>query len=235
VLRERLRASLPLHYALRSRRDEPLKMHRVRDPSAPGLLRRFAAICYDSLVLAALAMLVTAALLFFTGGAAISAGNPAFRILLVVVAVLYFVWFWMHGRQTLGMRAWRLRVERFDGGALGWSDALARAATATLSWAACGLGFLWALVEPQRLAWHDRLSRTRLLRTPRSAHAYEPDQHDDGEQREGHRAHEYRRQLEDGAARGERAGSDEIDDADEHPDHQPLAGAGAPQRPEDER
>src|ERR1044072_6744286 len=111
-------------------------MHRARNPSAPGLLRRFAAICYDSLVLASRAMLVTSALLFFTGGAAISSGNPAFRILLVVVAVLYFSWFWMRGRQTLGMRAWRMRIERFDGKVLGWSDALARAAAAMLSWAA---------------------------------------------------------------------------------------------------
>jgi uncharacterized RDD family membrane protein YckC len=207
----------------------------VNDPRAAGLLLRLAAICYDSLVLGALAMIVTAALLSFTGGVAITAGNPAYRVLLLVVAVLYFTWFWMRGRQTVGMRAWRLRVERFDRSALDWPDALARAAAAMLSWAACGLGFLWALVDPQQLAWHDRLSRTRLVRVPASAHAHESDQHDDAERDERERGHEHRRQIEDGAARGERARGDEIDDADEHPDHEPLARAGAAQRSEHER
>ena len=60
----------------------------MNEPRPAGLLRRLAAICYDSLVLAALVMLVTAALLVFTGGVAISAGNPAYRILLLVVSVL---------------------------------------------------------------------------------------------------------------------------------------------------
>jgi len=30
-----------------------------------------------------------------------------------------------------------------------------------------GAGFWWALVDRQRLTWHDRASGTRLLRAPR--------------------------------------------------------------------
>jgi uncharacterized RDD family membrane protein YckC len=210
-------------------------MLRVNDRRPPGLLRRLAAIFYDTLLLVALAMLVTGGLLVLTEGTAISAGNPAYRALLLVMAVLYFAWFWMRGGQTPGMRAWRLRVERVDGGPLGWRDALARAAAAVASWAACGLGFLWMLLDPLRLAWHDRLSRTRLVRVPASAHAREPDEHDDAEGDERQRADQQRRQLEHGAAGGERARADEIDDADQHADHQPLPGAAAAQRSEDER
>jgi uncharacterized RDD family membrane protein YckC len=149
--------------------------------SAPGLLRRLAAILYDGLLLVAIVMLVTAALLFFTGGHAISSGNPAYRCLLLVTGVLFFASFWTRDGQTLGMRAWRLRVERFDGGRLRWRDALARAAAALLSWVACGLGFLWVLVDAQGLAWHDHLSRTRLVTVVRSAHPHEPDEHDPAE------------------------------------------------------
>ena len=35
--------------------------------------------------------------------------------------------------------------------------------TALLSWGALGAGFLWILVDRNQLAWHDRLSGTRLV------------------------------------------------------------------------
>jgi hypothetical protein len=31
-----------------------------------------------------------------------------------------------------------------------------------LSWSALGLGYWWILVDEEKLAWHDRLSATRL-------------------------------------------------------------------------
>jgi len=162
----------------------------LRKTSAPGLLRRLAAILYDTFLLVAIVMLVTAALLFFTHGVAISPGNPAYRCLLLVTGVLFFAGFWVRDGQTLGMRAWRLRVERFDGGRVGWRDALLRAGAALLSWVACGLGFLWVLVDARGLAWHDRLSRTRLVIVPSSTHAHEPDEHDEAEHDHGKPAHE---------------------------------------------
>ena len=73
----------------------------MRTSGAPGLLRRFAAILYDALLLVAILMLVTAALLFFTGGHAISPGNPAYRCLLLVTGVLFFASFWIRDGQTL--------------------------------------------------------------------------------------------------------------------------------------
>jgi uncharacterized RDD family membrane protein YckC len=30
-----------------------------------------------------------------------------------------------------------------------------------------GLGFAWVLVDPERRAWHDRLSRTRVVMVPK--------------------------------------------------------------------
>jgi uncharacterized RDD family membrane protein YckC len=40
---------------------------------------------------------------------------------------------------------------------------LARFAAAGVSLAALGMGFLWVLVDRDRLAWHDRWSGTRLI------------------------------------------------------------------------
>jgi uncharacterized RDD family membrane protein YckC len=207
----------------------------VKDPTRPGLLRRLAAIFYDSLLLFALALVVTAALLPLTGGEAIRPGQPAYRILLCLVGFVFFAGFWVHGGQTLGMRAWRLRVVRADGGRLRWRDALARFAAALLSWLVCGLGFLWVLVDRDGLAWHDRLSGTRLVLAQDSAHAQDADRHDEPEDEDGEPADEDGRQLEHGSARGERARADEVREAEQHADHEPLPGARAAQRTEDER
>jgi uncharacterized RDD family membrane protein YckC len=125
-----------------------------------------AAIFYDTLLLGAL-LLVAVALVTFSLemglGYELDPTHPLYRIYLLLVSIAFFVWFWTHGGQTLGMRAWRLRVVRSDGQPLELKDALLRYAAALLSWAACGLGFLWILVDREQLAWHDRISKTKLL------------------------------------------------------------------------
>jgi uncharacterized RDD family membrane protein YckC len=60
------------------------------------------------------------------------------------------------------MRAWRIRVGRAEGGTLTWRDAGARWLAAWLAALPAGLGFLWGLLDRDRLCWHDRLSGTRL-------------------------------------------------------------------------
>jgi uncharacterized RDD family membrane protein YckC len=225
----------------RSRADSPagaasLPRHGPHSGARPaGLPRRLAAVAYDALLLVALAMLLTGALLVFTHGEAIAPGNLPYRLALLALGIGYFTWFWRKSGQTPGMRAWRVRVVRSDGGALRTRDALLRAVTALVSWLALGLGFLWAAFDRAKLAWHDRLSRTRLVRVEPSAYPRERDADDEGEDADGEPADEHGRQVEDGAARGHRLGADVVDDAEQHADHQALPGTGAAQRPEDER
>jgi uncharacterized RDD family membrane protein YckC len=143
-------------------------------PSPPGLLRRLAAVLYDSLLLVALMMVATALFLPLTGGEAIDPGRDpllewAYRVVLLLIIVGFFGIFWTQRGQTLGMASWRLRVEREDGGNLGWGDVVRRMAAALLSWLALGLGWLWILVDPERRAWHDRLSRTRMVLVEKNA------------------------------------------------------------------
>jgi len=141
-------------------------------PSA-GLLRRLAAIAYDAILLAGLLVLASAVVTIPLG---LALGPEQARSLFaspwfkwpffaycVLVAGFFHVWFWTHGGQTLGMRAWRLKVVRVDGGSLTARDAIARWLAALVSWLPLGLGFLWPLVDPCRLAWHDRLSGSRLV------------------------------------------------------------------------
>lgn len=135
-------------------------------PYPAGLLRRLAAAVYDLLLLIALWFVASAAVLVTRHGEAVPAGTLWFEAYLVVVAYLFFAWFWTHGGQTLGMRAWRLQVRRADGDPIGWPQALRRYLTAYLSWLSV-IGIVWSLVDTQRRAWHDMLSHTELVVLPK--------------------------------------------------------------------
>jgi uncharacterized RDD family membrane protein YckC len=133
------------------------------DDHTPGLLRRLAAMLYDGLLLTALLFVATAII-------TLPLGSPTGVMLLVfqffifeIIPLIFFTGFWVRGGQTLGMRAWRLKLERLDGGDISWSDALKRHLAALFSILVFGLGFIWILVDPQKLAWHDRMSKTRLV------------------------------------------------------------------------
>jgi uncharacterized RDD family membrane protein YckC len=139
----------------------------------PGLARRLAAICYDSFLVAAILLvaiaLVVVPLNLIYGGENFNAGdlrsNPFYIAYLFCVMAGFHILFWIRGGQTLGMRSWRLRVVRIDGQGLGFKDAMLRYLAAMLSLAALGLGFLWVLVDKDKLAWHDRVSKTQLVLT----------------------------------------------------------------------
>lgn len=136
-------------------------MNSSRGGRPPGLGRRLAACLYDGLVLFAVLMVAGAAWVALSGAAA-PPGNWVFRAYLLVVSALFLGMFWRRG-ETLGMRAWKLRLQGADGRPPGWGRVLLRFAAALVSWAAFGLGFLWVLVDREKLAWHDRLSGTRLV------------------------------------------------------------------------
>jgi uncharacterized RDD family membrane protein YckC len=143
-------------------------------PQAPSLLRRLGALLYDGVLL--LGLLMLAILLLIAPYDLLAArpyphGDLLYRTLLqaYLLAVIggFYVYFWTHGGQTLGMRTWRFRILRDDGAPLRAADALRRFAWAALSLAPAGLGLWWCLFDREGLAWHDRRSRTRPVMLPR--------------------------------------------------------------------
>ena len=128
-----------------------------------GLLRRLAAIVYDCLLLFGVLFVAAAIVVAFNRGETVH--HPLFSAYLLAVGYLFFGWFWTHGGQTLGMRAWKFRVQRLQGGPISWGQALRRFLLAIVSWSVFGLGFLWMLVDKDKMTLHDRFSRTVLVRT----------------------------------------------------------------------
>ncbi|MBT8446493.1 MAG: RDD family protein [Gammaproteobacteria bacterium] len=119
---------------------------------------------YDSLLMTGLAFVAAFPVVVISGGEQVSR-EAGFRLYLAAVIAAYFILSWCLGGQTVGMKAWRLRLVSASGGPVTVSAACLRCLAALVSAAALGLGWLWVLVDGERRSWHDRLSATRLERT----------------------------------------------------------------------
>ncbi|MFT5115944.1 MAG: putative RDD family membrane protein YckC [Parasphingorhabdus sp.] len=84
------------------------------------------------------------------------------RVYYLSVIATYFSWFWSHGGQTLGMRAWKLHVVDKQSSGLTFGLGLQRFLAATISLAPAGLGLLWILFQNDKTALHDKISGTRI-------------------------------------------------------------------------
>jgi len=152
--------------------------HPLPDYPNAGLLKRFAAMVYDSLLLIALGLaygaLATAFKVGLEGpppqGEALDWGVwrlPLFLGLLLVWGG-FFYYFWGRNGQTLGMKAWRLQlVDANSGGNTKPHQRLWRLPIAALSLAFFGLGYFWRWLDSQGLCLPDRLSHTRVLQLPK--------------------------------------------------------------------
>jgi uncharacterized RDD family membrane protein YckC len=138
-----------------------------------GFGRRFAALLYDALLLAALMLIFTTALVMLFARSAIvpETAGPwvyLYRAALLAIVIGYYFLNWTRGGQTLGMRAWHLRAVNDAGTRMSGRAALLRLIYGVIAWAPAGLGVLWLYVDSEHLAIHDRLSRTRVIHLTRS-------------------------------------------------------------------
>jgi uncharacterized RDD family membrane protein YckC len=135
------------------------------------LIRRIGAMLYDLLLVFACLVMLAIISTAYLDGKSVYAGGPAYvlayNIIRFSIIFLFFVGFWTRSGRTLGMQSWRLQLQTMDGGKVGVAAASLRFFAALLSWAALGLGFLWSLWDKDRLTWHDRISKTRIVHYPK--------------------------------------------------------------------
>ncbi len=106
---------------------------------------------------------------------------------LFFVLGIYFAWFWSHGRQTLPMKTWHIRLVNEQGGPISFFRAALRYILSWM-WFLPGLALAWLLqaqhwaslllplanillwgaasrLDPERQFLHDRMLGTRLIGT----------------------------------------------------------------------
>lgn len=149
-------------------------MHALPQATPASLWLRLLAGVYDLLPLLGLWLGAAALAVLVTGGALDThtlAGKLLVQLLVLLLTAIYFVVSWTRGGQTIGMRAWRLRVVRSDGAPLGIGQALLRFPVALLSLAALGAGFWWTLITRDPRTWHDRVAHTLVVRLEQAPRA----------------------------------------------------------------
>ncbi|NND90981.1 MAG: RDD family protein [Granulosicoccus sp.] len=122
------------------------------------MFRRGASFLYDCLLLTATFFLITAIAVALNNGNAIQ--HPGYYLLLYCIGFVFFDWFWRHGGQTLGMRAWRIRVVGMNSEKMTFKQSLARYLSGSLLF---GITLLYMPFSARGLALHDQLSRTKIV------------------------------------------------------------------------
>lgn len=131
-----------------------------------SLIKRLMAMLYDFMLILAIWVVTGFVAVALNDGEAVE--GPLFKTALFCITFLFFGFFWTRLGQTLGMQAWRLRVQTLDGYRLTWSRALMRFMLAIISFIPLGMGYIWMLFSDEKLTWHDKLSETCIVQLPKT-------------------------------------------------------------------
>lgn len=143
-----------------------------------GFRRRFGSWIYDLLIIIAIFMLsgyICVALLVALDAAGLisivrsgfgidwNATHPAYKVAFNAWCVAwvcgFFIYFWSKKGQTLGMKAWRLRVQNLDGSLMSKTTSIKRLLPTLL-----GLGNILVIFDRKnKLSLQDRLTNTEVV------------------------------------------------------------------------
>lgn len=143
------------------------------------LVRRLAAVFYDSILCIALCMTMTMIYMAIShsvlgadeykqiNDSGQSIRDPLLSSTLFISVFIFFGYFWTRTGQTLGMQVWHLRVQNENNTPISWNQALIRFFVAGLSIATCGLGYFWMLIDKQNRTWQCIASDSKVRRIPK--------------------------------------------------------------------
>jgi uncharacterized RDD family membrane protein YckC len=131
--------------------------------SSPGIKRRLVCLLYEALVVFSILIIGFLLPQIVLSGFGWNAAPRGLWLHVFALLMLYFVWCWLNGGQTLPMKTWKLRLVDADGSALRPLQAVLRYLIAWPSIMCFGIGLLWALVDKDHRFLHDRLAGTKIL------------------------------------------------------------------------
>ncbi|MFL2840432.1 MAG: RDD family protein [Pseudohongiellaceae bacterium] len=140
-----------------------------------SLWRRLAAIAYDSIVILAIWIIVGFIVLSAFGIDQVQVVKndrviiaPYYQITLLssilLSTYLFFAWFWTHSGQTLGMQAWKLRVQNPDASAISYKQSLIRCIITPISLLLLGAGYFYMFFNANKQTLPDLLSRSNVVK-----------------------------------------------------------------------
>jgi uncharacterized RDD family membrane protein YckC len=151
---------MPVEARERTRTPESM----IQQLVAPLAMRAIAALLDFVLVLVALGVFV--AVFYMFGGPVMTDpdGLRALAFAFFAITGFYWIFYVRYIGETAGMTWVGLRLVSFDGGPPTEGQRRTRAFGTILSTAAAGIGFAWSVADDEQLTWHDRMSKTFVVR-----------------------------------------------------------------------
>ena len=154
----------------------------------PSIGRRLACLPYEILLLIALLLIALFPVAGLNGLALKGLPRAFLQLYLTLIIGGYFLWFWLHGGQTLPMKTWHVRLVDVSGQPLTPARAFSRFLIAALFFGPAGVGLailffpgrvslaiavwaffpmiatiLWARFDADNQFLHDRIAGTRIV------------------------------------------------------------------------
>ncbi|MES1987896.1 MAG: RDD family protein [Pseudomonadota bacterium] len=145
----------------------PMHNEQVTQTTAPSFFKLGACLIYEALVVIALSLAVTTIFVLSLGEATTGIKRYSLQLFLWLSVGVYFVWCWQRKGQTLAMQTWQLKLLNQEAQLLPLKAAIFRYILASLSLMVFGVGFLWAIIDRDRLFLHDRLLKNKIIYAPR--------------------------------------------------------------------
>ncbi len=124
--------------------------------------KHFAAFLYDIFPLLGVFLITSLIVLVIRGGTPVERFSPWFTTLLILELASYYIYSWKVGGQTLGMRAWKMKIfpKNPNQKTLTWSQATLRFIVGVTSTALLGIGLFWKLLSKNHESWMDIASNS---------------------------------------------------------------------------
>lgn len=128
------------------------------------LIKHYLAVVYESLLMVALALVLTAIYYMLFGDASHGGKRLGLQLLVWGSMGAYFVRCWTVSGQTLASQTWKLKVVDQQGELLEWQQAVMRYVVASVLLLPAGLTLWWAILDRDQQFLHDRLLGSRIIR-----------------------------------------------------------------------
>ena len=129
-----------------------------------SIWKHYAAFFYDLFPILGILLLTGFITLLFRNGQEVPPGTLWFNIITSFEILLYYVYSWKVGGQTLGMRAWRIKIVSNDGNnGISWKNSLIRFVVGVFSTVTLGFGIFWKLFSKDNKSWMDLISQSKTI------------------------------------------------------------------------
>lgn len=150
--------------------------HAPTYPIAP-LWRRLVALMYDGFIVLAISLIygtvVNVAFVNLTNTQLNEdytpvVGGPLYLLGWYLSIALFYAYFWHRGGQTVGMKAWKIKVLSLQSNSTAsWSSCFLRAAIGPISFFSLLAGYFWKWFDKDGHCLHDKLSGTKVVVVPK--------------------------------------------------------------------